>query len=140
MIGFTDLERRHGRREPQLRLVARVLVEREDSRGLALAIGEGAGVPFRQCEKALLDRPHFRDQLGARERRAADVGIAAQLLYAAFIGGKMKLNHYLVHAPEMDADFIAATRGKVYELEDEVSKLVGDSLERVWKALHPKGV
>ena len=70
----------------------------------------------------------------------ADVGIAAQLLYAAFIGGKMKLNHYFVHAPEMDAEFIAATRGKVYELEDEVSKLVGVSLERVWKALHPKGV
>ncbi len=70
----------------------------------------------------------------------SDIGIATQLLYATFIGGRMKLNHYIVHAPEMDSDFIARTRSKVYELEDEVSKLVGVSLERVWKTLHPKNV
>jgi len=70
----------------------------------------------------------------------ANIGIATQMLYATFIGGRMKLNHYFVHAPEMDKEFIARTRDKVYELEDEVSKLVGESLDRVWKSLHPKEV
>ncbi|MCD6118788.1 cyclodeaminase/cyclohydrolase family protein [bacterium] len=71
---------------------------------------------------------------------ANDVGTIMQMLYAAFIGGKMKMNHYFTHSTELDASFIADTRGKIHELEDEVSQIVGPTLERVWNVIHPEKI
>jgi hypothetical protein len=38
----------------------------------------GVDVPFCQCEEPPLDRPHLRDQLGAREWCAADMRIGTK--------------------------------------------------------------
>ena len=70
----------------------------------------------------------------------SDVGCALQLLYASFMGGKMKMNDYFASVKTLDEDFVRSTRGKVQEIEDEISQLVGPALQAVWQALDPKSI
>ncbi len=70
----------------------------------------------------------------------SDVGCALQLLYSSFIGGKLKMNDYFTHVTTLDEDFVCGTRGKVQELEDEISQLIGPGLSAVWQSLDPKTI
>jgi len=70
----------------------------------------------------------------------SDLGVALHLLYAAFIGGKLKMNDHFAHAQALDSEFVAKTRRTFQDVEDAVSQLVGPGLESVWAAIEPKRI
>lgn len=76
----------------------------------------------------------------SNSHRLSDIGCALQLLYASFVGAKMKMNDYFTHVKSLDEDFVCNTRGKVQELEDVISQLIGPGLKAVWDAIDPKAI